>query len=419
MTNAILLIFIAHLASVTASNIFVHSNASDVKSHTTDLTEAKAPVCSDEAGSERCEWVAAEISRAVKYRDLKNSNRSWDKCDLSCGRCCKDEPPTSKLSFTINGKAQKCDWLSKNIERARKHCKKKPVYVQCPKTCGVCCEDNYSYNLVTKDGEETERKCSFVTTAKLRKKFCKGPKNKKNAENCGGSCSCKNLSGRKQVPQLGDRFPCETQIKEMRAPLNRMLLQEIGDNYNDSCKREGGNQSPGMKERFVSCDYKDLTKNIEKKCNNAGGDLYELKGRGVCTEADGKPKETLDLITDDTSYNGIHMCIPPKCDIQEITKGLKKHERFSRGCGLIELYLLNTEQPTPSPISGEPTPSSSDGGSGQPTPSTSDGGSDEPTGGSGGPTPSDSSSGTGEPTPSDSSSGTGEPTPVSSSLGPT
>jgi len=405
-TLSLLFAALLSVAPVSASNIFVYSNSSDIGNDPTDLILPKPPICSDEAKSERCEWVSSEPARAVLYRDLKNSNKNWDKCDLSCGRCCEDEPIKSKLSFTINGNARKCDWLSKKTERAQKHCKKSPVYVLCPKTCGVCCEDDYSYKLVLKTGQVTKNKCSFITK-KRQKKFCKGPKNRKNAVNCRGSCGCKNLSGRKQVPQMRDRFPCETKIKELRATLNPILLQGVTDDYSDSCKGKSSSEESGWRERQLNCNYKDLVKNADKKCNKVGGILYELTGSGVCTKSDGKPTETMNLLTETTSYFGIQMCIPPKCDVQEITKGLMKHERFSRGCGLTDLYLLNTEQPTPTPttsLSGEPTPSVS-GGSDEPTPSVS-GGSGEPT----------VSGGSSEPTPAGSSSG---PTPVSSSLGPT
>jgi len=256
----ILLIFLVSIAAVKSESIFSHLSANETEPIKVGLDEARAPLCGDDNDSRRCRWVGSKKNRLNKYCSLKNVNRNWEKCNLSCNRCCEDEPPSTPLSFTINGSEKKCDWLSKSLKRRQKFCKKESVSLLCPKSCGVCCEDDYSYRFKLASG--VKKTCSFITK-KRRKEFCTG-KWKKNKKYCHASCGCEDLSGRGQVIQL-PRSQCDTQTRELIVALNPLLLPGVADDFRDSCKKISSKNSLGWTESQYDCNYNSVTKPTRKK----------------------------------------------------------------------------------------------------------------------------------------------------------
>ena len=65
-----------------------------------------------------------------------------------------------------------------------KDCEESSIAAICPKTCRLCCVDDESFTFPQEGGNEILKKCSYIKTGRMRKKYCKGKTNTKCALSC-------------------------------------------------------------------------------------------------------------------------------------------------------------------------------------------------------------------------------------------
>jgi len=296
--------------------------------------ESTLPTCGDDPEWKRgdqkentCKSISKMKAPRINKICIGTLSRWKVKCDLTCGRCCEDEPPTSDLFFLVNKtREEKCAWLTEGItstwNRRRKQCQRKEVSDLCPKTCGVCGENNFSYRFSNSEG--TNLPCSWIKGRSKREAYCEGETNVE----CKRSCGFKNLSKREKVKRINDRFPCETKTKELGVDINPILFQGVGDDYSDSCELQ-------THQNYI-CNYKELTQITVDECGSSGGTLHKLSGSDSCEE---NHDDSMASTQRNTIYEDIFICLCPTCDVTAAVDGLMKFESFSR-CGLDNLDLV-------------------------------------------------------------------------------
>jgi len=86
-----------------------------------------------------CIWVGDDPVRRNNFCSRRKTVR--DACRMTCGLCCKDD---SSYRYTIrSGLSRDCAWAAKKDSRSRKVCTKKKVRSNCPITCASC-QDKYA-----------------------------------------------------------------------------------------------------------------------------------------------------------------------------------------------------------------------------------------------------------------------------------
>jgi len=129
-------------------------------------TQAPPPEkCADKAGYtydndaiKTCKWIRANSSRQQKL--CKDAEVAVN-CPISCGHCCEDD---NSYRFEISaGVTQDCSWLTRTTKasaRATKWCEKYRngvmIWDACPKACGLC-EENANNILRSLDEPPSRR----------------------------------------------------------------------------------------------------------------------------------------------------------------------------------------------------------------------------------------------------------------------
>jgi len=103
------------------------------------------------------------------------------KCDLHCGTSasrfevsCPSEPfvcANDRKYRTPNNK--NCAWIGMKKNRRKKFCSTNAIiFEKCPVTCGVCCEDDVTFQFKLKSGKK--KRCNYLNENKpKRMKYCK------------------------------------------------------------------------------------------------------------------------------------------------------------------------------------------------------------------------------------------------------
>jgi len=55
-----------------------------------------------------------------------------------------------------------CKWIQKVEKRRTRLCQNLDVHTECPKSCGVCCEDDFNYEFTIREGNEAQKDCSWL-----------------------------------------------------------------------------------------------------------------------------------------------------------------------------------------------------------------------------------------------------------------
>lgn len=86
------------------------------------------------------------------------------------------KPCLNNSTFAFNNEVRKtCRWIRTNEARRQRLCKNSYVRLNCPQSCGLCCEDDPEYFFITKNS--TRRTCDWIGEKELQQRFCDRRKN--------------------------------------------------------------------------------------------------------------------------------------------------------------------------------------------------------------------------------------------------
>ena len=130
-----------------------------------------------------CAYISFNDKRRNKYCSMwKNGTVVRDMCPVACNACLEKVRPTSppsienhQLCFNNpdwhwpNMPSVTCKWIRNKEFRRQSYCRIGDTTVQCPQTCGICCEDDRTYS-IDKKGLKT---CHWVSQTGSRiNTFC-------------------------------------------------------------------------------------------------------------------------------------------------------------------------------------------------------------------------------------------------------
>jgi len=86
----------------------------------------------------------------------------------------EDFPCLNSESFFFNDEKETCQWVRFKEERRNKYCQYQTVRVNCPLSCGLCCENNDAYTFTAKFGKGGRTKdCDWLgKKEKRQEKYC-------------------------------------------------------------------------------------------------------------------------------------------------------------------------------------------------------------------------------------------------------
>lgn len=186
----------------------------------------------DENEMVSCSWLAGNDARKAAYCDIWRSGRmTRDACPFSCSFCqpgllgksptlppvvttttptrapvkgqtpvptkaptslptsTPTKPPTQQptmsssmptivcandYNYSVAGKPTdaNCQWVGETNDRRQEECVKPATFNNCPVTCGVCCEDDPDYNIVT-NWEQKDKRCGWIGSQTNRiRRYC-------------------------------------------------------------------------------------------------------------------------------------------------------------------------------------------------------------------------------------------------------
>jgi len=87
--------------------------------------------------TQACNWIRHDENRR---QELCMNTAVALNCPISCGHCCDND---LKYSFNVNaGSSERCSWLANNQDKKDKWCGKflngQLIQDGCPKECGIC-----------------------------------------------------------------------------------------------------------------------------------------------------------------------------------------------------------------------------------------------------------------------------------------
>jgi len=118
-----------------------------------------------------CVWVGEKENRRQEKCLKESAVRKA--CQMTCGICCEDDE--SYEFKDKNGFVKNCDWIGKKASRLSKYCIKKNISSNCPVVCDSCFEKFKCINDYEFRSEGLKKKtCAWVMAADedLRKEYC-------------------------------------------------------------------------------------------------------------------------------------------------------------------------------------------------------------------------------------------------------
>jgi hypothetical protein len=135
--------------------------------------ESLIPNCEFDAEIMGCENMAADSIYVPEFGDIFHSVPTVENGGLTCMNN-DDYYFTDSLSPESTNIT--CNWIRLETERRNEYCQYQAVHVNCPLSCGVCCEDDpsYTFNAPFAEGSKT-KDCEWVGKKFLRQqKYCSG-----------------------------------------------------------------------------------------------------------------------------------------------------------------------------------------------------------------------------------------------------
>merc|ERR1719491_1699543 len=136
----------------------------------------KPPRCSDEASfkyegkTRKCKWVSKKESRRQEMCSEEEVRKA---CRLTCGRCCEDD--TEFMYDNKDGDQVDCAWTEMEDLRSEEYCVEENVQSHCRKTCKTCNEKSESLNdkNFRLDRAKNRGSCAWIADADRRRvKYC-------------------------------------------------------------------------------------------------------------------------------------------------------------------------------------------------------------------------------------------------------
>jgi len=86
----------------------------------------------------------------------------------------EDFPCVNSEDFFFNDEKETCQWIQFKEDRRNEYCKYQTVRVNCPLSCGLCCENDDAYTFTAKFGtDDTTKDCDWLgKKEKRQEKYC-------------------------------------------------------------------------------------------------------------------------------------------------------------------------------------------------------------------------------------------------------